>query len=222
MGIKERREREKQATRQRILDAARELYGQEGYEAMTMRRVAERIEYSPTAIYVHFKDKAALVRELCTHDFLRFAEVLNKVARVKDPLERLRKMGRAYVDFAREHPTTYRLLFMDRLPAEVGSKSEESLEQDNPEQDAYAFLRKTVQEAKDAGCFKPEHQDVELVSQVVWGGVHGLVALHLVKTQDDPWVDLRPLPRAAELMVELLLEGLAKKPSSPAGLKRAR
>ncbi len=90
MGIKERREREKQATRQRILDAARELFVHEGYEAVTMRRVAEKIEYSPTAIYMHFKDKAALIRELCAHDFLRFTETLNKVTRVQDPMERLR------------------------------------------------------------------------------------------------------------------------------------
>jgi len=221
MGIKERREREKQATRQRILDAARELYVQEGYEAMTMRRVAEKIEYSATAIYVHFKDKAALIQELCAHDFLRFAEVLNKVAKVKDPVERLRKMGRAYVDFAQEYPTTYRLLFMERRPAEVGATSAEGPEQGNPEQDAYAFLRHAVQEAKDADCFKPEHQDVDMVSQTLWGGLHGLVALHLVMGPEDKWIDMRPLMRTAVLMTDLLLEGLCK-PSRSGGATRAR
>ncbi|NTX00210.1 MULTISPECIES: TetR/AcrR family transcriptional regulator [Myxococcus] len=221
MGIKERREREKQATRQRILDAARELYVQEGYEAMTMRRVAEKIEYSATAIYVHFKDKAALIQELCAHDFLRFAEVLNKVAKVKDPVERLRKMGRAYIDFAQEYPTTYRLLFMERRPAEVGTTGPDGPEQGNPEQDAYAFLRQSVQEAKDADCFRPEHQDVELVSQALWGGLHGLVALHLVMGPEDKWIDMRPLMRTATLMMDLLLEGLCK-PSRSGGATRAR
>ncbi|NMO15399.1 TetR/AcrR family transcriptional regulator [Pyxidicoccus fallax] len=218
MGIKERREREKQATRQLILDAARELFVNEGYEAVTMRRVAEKIEYSPTAIYVHFKDKAALMRELVAHDFLRFAESLNKVARVQDPLERLRKLGRAYLAFAQEHPATYKLLFMQRYPPEVDD-DKHGIQQGNPEQDAYAFLQKMVQEAKDAGCFKPEHQDVDLISQTLWGGLHGLVSLHLVM-KEDAWLPLRPLGKSADLMLDLLLGGFARPPGS--GTTRAR
>ncbi|MFP2925327.1 TetR/AcrR family transcriptional regulator [Pyxidicoccus sp. 3LG] len=220
MGIKERREREKQATRQLILDAARELFVNEGYDAVTMRRVAEKIEYSPTAIYVHFKDKASLIRELCAHDFLRFAEMLNKVARVQDPLERLRKMGRAYIAFAQEHPTTYRLLFMQRHPPDFHDADDRDIQHGNPEQDAYAFLQKVVQEAKDAGCFKPEHQDVELVSQTLWAGLHGLVSLHLVM-ENDEWLTLRPLGKSADVMLDLLLEGLAR-PSRSQGTTRAR
>ena len=65
MGVKERREREKSETRDKILDAARELFVTEGYEGVSMRKVADKIEYSPTAIYVHFADKEELFRELC-------------------------------------------------------------------------------------------------------------------------------------------------------------
>ncbi|HZI10357.1 MAG TPA: TetR/AcrR family transcriptional regulator [Myxococcus sp.] len=218
MGIKERREREKQATRQRILDAARELFVHEGYEAVTMRRVAEKIEYSPTAIYMHFKDKAALIRELCAHDFLRFTETLNKVTRVQDPMERLRKLGRAYIAFAQEHPSTYKLLFMQRYPPDLEDPLH-SIQQGNPEQDAYAFLKKMVQEAKDAGCFKPEYSDVDLVAQTLWGGMHGMVSLHLVMDKDE-WLTLRPLPKTADLMQDLLLGGFARLPGS--GTARAR
>ncbi len=74
MGTKERREREREELRTRILDAARELFAEEGYEAVTMRRIADRIEYSPTAIYFHFRDKEALMRELCDHDFRALAQ----------------------------------------------------------------------------------------------------------------------------------------------------
>src|SRR4051794_32343862 len=112
MGSADRRLRERQALREQILDAARALFATEGYEAVTMRRIAERIEYSPTAIYLHFADKEALVRELCAHDFAVFAAQFAKLARVADPLERLRKSGHAYVDFAVRHPHHYRLLFM--------------------------------------------------------------------------------------------------------------
>src|ERR1700678_2654292 len=99
MGTTERRERERQELRTRILDAARELFAAEGYEAVTMRKIAERIEYSPTAIYAHFKDKNALIRELCEGDFLAFAQKFVGFLTVQDPIERLRLAGVAYVDF---------------------------------------------------------------------------------------------------------------------------
>src|SRR4051794_31634463 len=99
MGSQERREREREATRAKIMAAARDLFAREGYEAVSMRRIAEVIEYSPTAIYVHFKDKDALFRELCAHDFGRLAEVFAQLSRVADPVERVRQIGLAYVRF---------------------------------------------------------------------------------------------------------------------------
>ena len=78
MGVKERREREREETRAKITDAARELFAREGYDAVSMRRIAEAIEYSPTAIYVHFKDKEALFQDLCRQDFGKLAEGLHQ------------------------------------------------------------------------------------------------------------------------------------------------
>ncbi|HZH04283.1 MAG TPA: helix-turn-helix domain-containing protein, partial [Myxococcaceae bacterium] len=92
MGSKERRDREREELRKKILDAARELFARDGYEAVTMRKLAQKIEYSPTALYLHFKDKVALMRELCATDFLQFAKVFNRVARHPDPVVRLRKV----------------------------------------------------------------------------------------------------------------------------------
>ena len=90
MGPKERREREREEIRTRILDAARELFASEGVESVTMRRIADRIEYSPTAIYFHFRDKEALLAELCDCDFRAFAQEFFVIARLADPVERLR------------------------------------------------------------------------------------------------------------------------------------
>lgn len=90
MGVKERRDREKLATRDLILDAARELFVSEGYEGVSMRKVAEKIEYSPTAIYVHFADKEELFRELCHQDFAHLAQVFQSAALPEDPVERLK------------------------------------------------------------------------------------------------------------------------------------
>src|SRR5262245_30177993 len=107
VGTTERRLREREELRQKILDAARELFVTQGYDAVTMRAIAEKIEYSATAIYLHFADKAALLREICRQDFQQLARSFERVAKIADPIERLIKTGHAYVDFALEHPAQY-------------------------------------------------------------------------------------------------------------------
>ena len=145
MGINERREREKEAVRTKILDAARALFASEGYEAVTMRRIALAIEYSPTALYLHFKDKESLIRDLCMTDFGSLARAFLKIAKEKDPLERLRKIGHAYVGFASEHPNHYRLMFMTPAlnAAEIKGDGLAEMEKGNPEEDAYASVSYT-------------------------------------------------------------------------------
>src|SRR5258706_8452785 len=143
LGTTERRERQREELRGQILDAARELFAELGYDAVTMRKIAERIEYSPTAIYFHFKDKEALLRELCDTDFAALAHEFQKIARIADPMDRLRAIGRAYVAFAVGYPNHYRLMFMTPKPG--GMRAEDSrLRRGNPEEDAYAFLRATT------------------------------------------------------------------------------
>src|SRR5260370_30165301 len=117
MGVKERREREKSETRDKILDAARELFVSEGYEGVSMRRVAEKIEYSPTAIYVHFADKNELFRELCHQDYARLAEVFQGSAMALDPVERLKQVGRAHIEFGMHYPNHSSYMYMTQHPA---------------------------------------------------------------------------------------------------------
>src|SRR5688500_15821418 len=95
-----------------ILDAARELFVERGVEAVTMRAVAERIEYTPTAIYHHFRDKHTLLVELCVTDFRRLGHVFQRLGRVADPIDRLRHFGNAYVEFGLANPSHYRFMFM--------------------------------------------------------------------------------------------------------------
>jgi AcrR family transcriptional regulator len=205
LGTKERREREREEIRTLILDTAREMFAAEGYDAVTMRRIAERIEYSPTAIYFHFKDKQALIRELCEHDFLQLAQKFATIARIADPIERLRRAGQLYLQFGLDNPNHYRVMFMTPHP----NIEDHTLEQGNPEQDAYAFLKSIVAEAIEQKLFRKELTDVDLVSQTIWAGVHGVVALHIAKCNDG-WVDWRPIAKRAESMIDLLLEGLTR------------
>src|SRR5262245_12757060 len=95
-----RRARERQQLRARLLDAARELFAAEGYDAVTIRRVAERIEYTAPVIYQHFADKATLIREICLNDWREFAGTFHELGAIADPLARLCRMGELYVDFA--------------------------------------------------------------------------------------------------------------------------
>ncbi len=211
MGTAERREREKHELRTRILDAARELFAEEGYDAVTMRRIAERIEYSPTAIYFHFRDKHALMQELCDEDFGTLAGEFGKIAAIADPIERLRRIGRAYVAFAMSHRNHYRLMFM--TPHSEALRPEDSrLTRGNPEEDAYAFLRATVAEAIESGKLRPEFLDADLVSQMVWAGTHGVVSLHIAKCK-DAWVDWRDPVETAHAQIEALIRGLTREAS---------
>ena len=145
MGSTERRTREREDVRRRILDAARELFAAEGYEAVTMRKVAERIEYTPPAIYFHFKDKLELIQALVQQDFQDLAGHFVPLAEIEDPWERLAQMGRDYVDFAVEHPNSYRLLFMTKLPSEA--EKIDDPDKGIPAKDAYAMVRLLSSEA---------------------------------------------------------------------------
>jgi AcrR family transcriptional regulator len=204
MGPINRREREKEALRVQILDAARYLFARDGYDAVTMRAIAERIEYSPRTIYLHFQDKEDLIRELCRHDFQAFGVGMAKAAKVKDPVERIKAIGLAYARFGTENRNHYRLMFMSGSPDYEGKGEEEW--KGNPEVDAYAFLLGTVQEAIAADRLTVT--DAELAAQTLWAGVHGVIALDIAKC-GDPWVRWRPIAKRVKTMVDVLVDGIA-------------
>lgn len=207
MGIEERRQRERDEVREKILDGARELFVECGYEGVTMRKVAERIEYSPTTIYLYFADKETLFRELCSVDFRSLAASFQSVALLPDPIERLRACARAYVQFAIEHPNHYRLMFMSTVP--VSPTEQDLADKGNPNEDAYGFLLAIVTSAIEAGVLRPEYKDVHLVAQTLWAAVHGVASLEIA-LGCDAWVGWAPFPERAETMLNGILDGLAK------------
>src|SRR5262245_52969479 len=141
MGIAERRERDRQGLRSKILDAARELFMSEGYERVTMRRIADAIEYSPTAIYTHFTDKDDLVRALCADEFGRLLGALPQDAPA-DPVEWIRQLGLAYARFGFAYPNHYRFMFM----------TDKRQQEPSPEgQQAFGLLREAVEKAVASG-----------------------------------------------------------------------
>jgi AcrR family transcriptional regulator len=212
LGPRERRDREREEVRTRILDAARDLFVTDGYDAVTMRRVADRIEYSPTAIYFHFRDKEALIRELCDTDFRTLAHQFANIAELDDPVERLRSTGLAYFDFATNFPNHYRLMFM--TPHPPLDPESMSIERGDPQEDAYAFLKHIVSGCIASGRVRDEYADAELMSQTMWAGVHGVVSLNIAKC-NDPWVEWRPLRARVEAMIDVLLRGMLMEDRRP-------
>ena len=200
-----RRERQKAETREQLLEAARELFVERGLDATTMRAVATRVGYTATTIYHHFRDKQELFEELCALDFLELAKALNRIGRMADPIERLRNIGYAYADFALDHPSQYRFMFM--TVHEQQPDNRDRVEHGNPDQDAYAFLRETVADAIASGRVRPELTDADQLAQIMWGTVHGVVSLRITKGDDDwiEWADTRATARAA---VDMAVRGI--------------
>ena len=207
MSTAQRRERDYARLHTKILNAARVLFVEHGYEAVTMRAIAKKIGYSATTIYLHFKDKEELIQELCTADMQTLSAAFQRIARVADPVERLRRIGRAYAEFGLRNPNHYRLMFMTPHPA--FEPECDRVEKGNPEKDAYAFLTSTVADALRSQRLRRDLADAELIAQTVWAGVHGVVSLHIAKSH-DPWVKWRAVKRRVDSMIEAMIRGMTQ------------
>ncbi|WP_443944476.1 TetR/AcrR family transcriptional regulator [Pedobacter sp. AW1-32] len=176
MGIKERKEKHKEDLRQRILDAAKDLFLKDGYDATSIRKIAEKIEFSPTTIYLYYKDKADIMYALHQEGFKVLASQFSVLRYVSDPFERLKAMGRVYMGFAIENPDFYELMFIMKEPIEfikTHCGDMEWLEGD----EAFAALTKTVDDCKTAGYFLKF--DTTTFALNVWSLMHGLCSLKL-------------------------------------------
>ncbi|NJD76060.1 MAG: TetR/AcrR family transcriptional regulator [Candidatus Methanoperedens sp.] len=176
MGIKERKELEKQEMRKLILDTAMKLFLEKGLENVTIRHIAEKIEYSPATIYLYFKDKDDIIYTLHREGFEQLYKLQQTTLSIRDPLERLRKQGEVYVSFAMENPEYYDLMFIMRGPVRKikEMKIKEMKEWDIGSR-SFEFLRQNIKECMEAGLF-PE-ADLDVAAFSVWAYAHGIVSL---------------------------------------------
>ena len=112
MGVAQRREREKAELREQILKAARAIVLKEGFEGLSMRKIAQAIEYSPATIYMHFQCREEIARQLTREAFGELLAYFAPLTSIKDPMERVRAFGKAYIEFGLTRPESYRLCFM--------------------------------------------------------------------------------------------------------------
>jgi AcrR family transcriptional regulator len=181
MGIAERREREREALRTQILEAARDILCEEGLHALSMRAIAERIEYSPATLYLYFRDKDELIREVVREGFTRLHEYFQQGIRAGEdgrPLGEYAAMGTAYARFALENTAYFRVMF--ELPAVAQMDCPAAASGDaTPITDAPSFdtVVCSVQQAVDAG--EVEIADAFRGAVIGWGLIHGLTSLYL-------------------------------------------
>jgi AcrR family transcriptional regulator len=201
MGPKQRRQREKETLRQDILDAARDLFVKEGYENVSMRRIAEKIEYSPTTIYLYFEDKASLLFAICDETFAKLAKRLESIVKENDdPVEALKRGCRAYCEFGLKYPNHYRVTFINHPQIHLGA--DHYLRDGSMGMKAYNCLRSGVEE-----CIKQKRfreSDVDTVTQMMWAGGHGLTSL-LITKPNFPWSNRNQL---IDIMIDTLVDGL--------------
>lgn len=172
MGVIERKEREKEEMRRRIVDAAAQLFVNEGYEAASIRKIAAAIEYSPGAIYLYFKDKDDILYAIQEQGFEIFLATMQRIAGPEThPFKRLQKLGEAYMEFAARHPELYDLMFTIRAPMRA-HKDEWSRGASS-----FNFLRDTVRACMDGGYIRKANLDA--LALMIWSQVHGLVALDM-------------------------------------------
>ena len=178
MGIKERQERDREAVRRAILDAARDLFVTEGYQNVSIRKIAERIEYSPAAIYGYYASKDDIFFALAEEGFQLMGDPASEPRRARleklPPLERVRTNFLRMYEFSREHPQYFALIFLDRSVPRISREYERF---------AFARERKAhivagIQACIDAGEL-PASLDPVVATRTLMVGILGVAALRL-------------------------------------------
>ncbi len=178
MGIAERREREKELLRASIVEAARDLLSEEGLGGLSMRAIAERIEYSPSTIYLYFKDKGALVREVVLEGFGQLEDYvraeLAELSETTSAADQYSAVGRAYARFALENTAYFRVMF--ELPAAARLECTTDGEPPHDRSDPFGVVT-LLQRAAEEGLHGLG--DVRRAAVIGWGLIHGLTSLYL-------------------------------------------
>src|SRR3954462_6897174 len=168
MGLKERQERDRQRIQQAILNAARDLFIAEGYQHVSMRKIAERIEYSPAAIYSYFASKDDIFLALAAEGFHRLDDKVQSAMTGDNPLENVRACWWAFYEFSQEQPAYFQLMFVDRSVPRITQQWE-----------GFEFLQQmltnavdAVQKALDAGAF-PKPLSPNAAMHMLWAALVG-------------------------------------------------
>jgi AcrR family transcriptional regulator len=207
MGVPERRQREKENLRKRILDEARKIVVSEGFDALTIRRVAEAVEYAPGTLYLYFENRDAIARELCLGVYQAMHDALAPIAKIRNPQKRLRAFVQGYAAFALGDSEMYRLaLISDPKFSDALLRDGPVENTDGPGQQTFALLVGTVAELQQS------ESEAFPMAETIWAAVHGIVSLKIVCHA----YPVTPVDRLAEMLADTFIAGILHNEASAA------
>lgn len=188
--------------RAEILAAAERIFVEHGYEGATIRKIADEVGLSSTALYMHFPDKGAILQEICRLAFEKLLCLNRRITEAQPtPEVRLREMMNAYVAFGFDNPNAYRLVYLTR-PVEARDGAESAAQQMGAE--LFQSFEQVMQDIEAAGRLRSG--DAGQAARVYWAGVHGIVSLMITKPYFE-WGDRQVL---VGMMMDTLVSGLLK------------
>jgi len=203
MGVVEKRAKHKEEFRKEILDSAREIFINDGYDGFSMRKLAGKIDYSPTTIYTYFKNKDDLLFAICEEFFANFFAELNHVRSVsQDPIETLRQAFLYLIEFGLKNPNQYKVIFFSK--GDIYGTREEFVEKESMARNTYLVFKELIQDCIKAGQLRELDDDV--IASALAIASHGLVTMILY----CPSFLNRKTEIIARSLVESLLRGYQK------------
>ena len=199
MTIATRKQREKEEMRHLILEAAKKIFLEKGYEQASIRNIAEQIDYSPGTIYLYFKEKDEIFHALHQEGFRKLLESMAPLQFVAEPFERLKAMGRVYMDFAMNNKDFYDLMFIMQAP--MNMEEEHCWEMGDT---ALEGLKVVLRDCQSFGHFVGK--DIEYLSFMIWSSLHGMCALYC-RERCNAYENMDPLDlmnQGFRMFVELL------------------
>ena len=183
MGIKERKERERDQRRELILTAASEIVAKEGIDNLSIRKIANKIEYSPAIIYHYFRDKDDILEHLLTKGYQKIVNGLMSVQESADnPEQRLKGFMRKYIDMALQNPEEYKNYLLNDSPCVLGHTSV-LFKGASGKRQAIGMLCQALKEICQQEC--PGDDQIELTAQVIWASLFGVI-IRLIIEKDIP------------------------------------
>ena len=185
--------------RAEILAAAERIFVEHGYEGATIRKIADEVGLSSTALYMHFSEKSEILHEICRETFEALQATNDEASAKAGPPEvRLRGMIETYIRFGFDNPNAYRLVYMTR-PVEARDGAATAAQELGAS--LFGSFQSVVEEVAATGRLKG---DPKAAAQALWAAGHGVVSLMITKTYFD-WVERE---RLARTLLDALFEGL--------------
>jgi AcrR family transcriptional regulator len=204
MGINERRQTEKKIIRKKIIDASSEILVQEGYENLSIRKIASRIEYSPGIIYHYFKDKAEIIAFVVEEGYGNILKCISEIPiDTENPDKSIVNGLRSYIELMLENPQQFRAILMNDIEA-IQEKVNMLQEGVSKKRKSIQGLCKLVELGIEKNIFKKI--DIELTAQIMWTSTHGLISRLIIEKN----ISSQQKERIINHHFEVLINGLLK------------